>query len=203
MTYDRLEPEEDEAFCQKLEKLLPQYDVAIVADYGHGLMTDRAINLLCTKAKFLAVNAQTNAGNRGFNMISRYPRADFISIDEPEARLETRDPKADVRTLIKTIAAKTHCGRLLVTMGRKGTLCYDANMDAYFEIPAFAAKVVDRIGAGDAVLALAAPCATLNLPLDVVGFVGNVAGAEACGIMGNKSALDVASFLRHISSLLK
>ncbi|MBI2839853.1 MAG: adenylyltransferase/cytidyltransferase family protein [Acidobacteria bacterium] len=202
MQNEQMSPSEEAVFCQKLKDLLPRYDVVVVADYGHGLFTERTIDLLAERARFLAVNAQTNAGNRGFNFISRYPRADYISIDEPEARLETRNQKADIKDLILSISKKTSCKRLLVTRGKHGVCCYEEGQ-GFSEVPAFAVKVVDRLGAGDAVLAMTAPCAALGLPMDVVGFIGNVAGAEACGILGNKSGIDRASFFRHITSLLK
>ena len=62
---------------------------------------------------------------------------------------------------------------------------------------------MDRIGAGDACLALTAPCAALGAPPEILGFIGNVAGAAACGVMGNKSYLDPVSFFRSVSSLMK
>ena len=202
MRNENLQPEQEQALCAKLEELLPRFDMVLVADYGHGLLTDSAIRLLCQKSKFLAVNAQTNAGNRGFNMISRYPRADFISIDEPEARLETRNQSASLQDIVHIIADRTSCKRMLVTQGKSGTLCYDA-ATGFCQVPAFAVRVVDRMGAGDAVLAFSAPCAALGLPIDVVGFIGNVAGAEACGVIGNREAIQLVAFQRHISSLLK
>ena len=36
------------------------------------------------KSKFLAINCQTNSANLGFNLITKYPKSDFICIDEPE-----------------------------------------------------------------------------------------------------------------------
>lgn len=201
MRDDPMDEEEERSVCQALEELLPQYDAVVVADYGHGLLGERAISILCDKARFLAVNCQTNAGNRGFNLISKYPKADYISIDEPEARLETRNPRTDLRELIQTIAQRVSCKRVLVTWGKKGCLAYDANL-GIVHIPAFAIRTVDRLGAGDAVLALTAPCAALGAPMDQVAFIGNVVGAEACAIMGNKSAIDSTGLFRHISSLL-
>jgi sugar/nucleoside kinase (ribokinase family) len=180
--------------------MLPEYDVVIVADYGHGLFTDAAVSLLCERARFLAVNAQTNAGNRGFNTISKYPRADFISIDEPEARLEVRDEEEEIQSVIRSIAKKVDCPRFLVTRGSNGCLYYDGD---FCEVPAFAVKLVDRIGAGDAVLAVTSLCVAKELPPEIVGFIGNVAGAEACATIGNKKAIETASFHRHIASLLK
>ncbi|MBI4665245.1 MAG: adenylyltransferase/cytidyltransferase family protein [Nitrospinae bacterium] len=202
MENGKINGELEEAFCASLEEELPKYDVVVVADYGHGLFTDRSIKILAEKAKFLAVNTQTNAGNMGFNMISKYPRADFISIAEPEIRLDSRDMSGDLKKLVERAAKNSNCGRMVVTKGKNGCLCYDETT-GFCEIPAFSVKMVDRIGSGDAVLALTAPCVTLGLPMEVVGFIGNVAGAEACAIMGNKTPIEPSSLFRHITSLMK
>ena len=45
-------------------------------------------------------------------------------------------------------------------------------------MPAFAGQIIDRVGSGDAFLSVTAPCMAKNTPLEVVGFVGNVAGAR-------------------------
>ena len=193
-------PDED-TLLEMLDRLLPQVDVVVVADYGHGLFTERAIQMVCDRAPFLAVNVQTNAGNRGFNLVSKYPRADYVSIDEPEARLETRDRKAAIDDLIEALARKMSCPRFVITRGKRGTVCYDAEQ-GLVTVPAFSVSVVDRIGAGDAFLALTAPCVAMGMPMELVGFIGNVVGAEACAIMGNKRAVDAGSVRRRIATLL-
>ena len=67
-----------------LEKI-PNYDIVIVIDYGHGMLTKNLIKTICNTAKFLAVNTQSNAGNRGFNVISKYSRVDFVSLNRSES----------------------------------------------------------------------------------------------------------------------
>jgi sugar/nucleoside kinase (ribokinase family) len=67
----------------------------------------------------------------------------------------------------------------------------------------FSSKVVDRIGAGDACFALTAPCAALGAPPEILGFLGNVAGAAACAVIGNKSYIDRVSYFRNVSSLMR
>lgn len=202
MENENLTDVDEEAFCEKLEALLPEQDVVIVVDYGHGLFTSRIRKLICDRAKFLAVNTQRNAGNQGFNTILKYDRADFISLAEPEIRLVAHDDKKDMETLIRETAERLSCKRMIVTWGEKGCFSYDAEVGVT-EVPAFAVKLVDRIGAGDALLSLAGPCAALGVPADALGFIANVVGAEACATMGNKSAIEKTSLYRHISSLLK
>ena len=202
MRNDALPAAIEESFCREFERLAPEYDVVIVADYGHGLLTDRAVRLVVEKARFLAVNTQANAGNKGLNTISKYPRADYVSIGDPEVRLDTRQASADLRLLTEGLARKIASRNFVVTRGASGCLIHDRNQ-GLFHVPAFAIRVVDRVGAGDAVLGLTSPCVALGVSPQVLGFIANVVGAEACTIMGHRSFIEPASLFRHITSLMK
>jgi hypothetical protein len=59
------------------------------------------------------------------------------------------------------------------------------------------------VGAGDAVLGLTSPCVALGVSPQVLGFIANVVGAEACTIMGHRSFIEPSSLFRHITSLMK
>ncbi len=202
MNDEPLIPEDEERFCDMIATLAPRHDVVIVADYGHGLLTEKAVRLLCDKAPFLALNVQVNPGNYGFNLVSRYPRADFVTIDEPEASLEMKKKQVDIESVARMLAEQLHCRGFLLTRGQNGTLGYD-DKSGFSKTPVFTTRLVDRIGSGDACLALTAPCAALGAPTEVLGFIGNIAGAAACGIMGNKSFITPISFFRSVSSLMK
>jgi rfaE bifunctional protein kinase chain/domain/rfaE bifunctional protein nucleotidyltransferase chain/domain len=188
--------------CAVLEKAAPEADVVIAADYGHGMIGPDAIEVLCGTAPCLAVNAQVNAGNHGFNTVSKYRRADFISLSEKEIRLETRNPTGELRGLVRRVASDLQCRQLLVTRGAKGSLCYGRD-EGFFETPGFALRTVDRVGAGDAVFAIGSVCAALGAPIDMIGFIGNAVGSEAVGIVGNQRFIERAPLLKHIEALLK
>jgi rfaE bifunctional protein kinase chain/domain/rfaE bifunctional protein nucleotidyltransferase chain/domain len=202
MSNAALPAEVENDLVAKLSKLVPEHDLVVVADYGHGLMTDRIMKLICEKAKYLAVNTQANAGNKGFNTISKYPRADFVSIGEPEVRLDMRNATGDIRALTETLADRMESRSFLVTRGSSGCFVKD-RQKGFFHVPAFAIRVVDRVGAGDAVLGITAPCAALGIPPEVLGFIANVVGAEACMIMGHRNFIEPSSLFRHITSLMK
>lgn len=193
---------EEEQLCADLERLLPECDLAIVADFGHGLIPPRAAALLSEKAPFLAVNTQINAANIGFHTISKYKRADYVCIHEGEMRLDARSRKADLRDLIVQLSERMGCETITVTRGKTGTLIY--NREAGFaSCPAFAMNVVDRLGAGDTVLAITALCAARRLPPDVIGFIGNLVGAQAVRIVGNSRSIERAELFRNIQSFLR
>ena len=195
-------PDQNRSFCDKLKSILPDFDVVIVTDYGHGMITPEAVEVLCSQAKFLAVNTQINAGNRGFNTISKYRRADYICLSESEIRLEARSRTKDVREIITDVAEKLSCDYIVTTRGQAGSLCYSRE-DGFFEVPAFAVNVVDRIGAGDAVLSLTSLCAVQKAPIEVSGFIGNVAGSQAVNTVGHRESIEGVSFFRYMESLLK
>jgi rfaE bifunctional protein kinase chain/domain/rfaE bifunctional protein nucleotidyltransferase chain/domain len=193
---------QSKALCDKLEELLPQYDVALVLDYGHGMLSPEAVEILTKKAKFLAINTQANAGNRGFNTVSKYPRADFICVSENEIRLDARSRRSDLREIVSQISAKLGCKHVLVTRGVGGCLAYSKD-DGFFEIPALTAQVVDRMGAGDAVFSLASLYVAQGAPIEMVGFLGNAVGAEAVSVVGHRSSIQKLPLFRHVETLLK
>jgi len=193
---------ESQVLCETLEKVLPDYDMVLVADYGHGMIGPDAVELLCSKAKFLAVNTQANAGNMGFNTVSKYRRADFLSISEREIRLDMRTRSRELRDVVTEVSEKLDCKQIIITRGQEGCLGYDRK-HGFVEVPALAPEVVDRVGAGDAVFSAAAVCTVQGAPIDIVGFVGNAAGARAVATMGHRDSTDTLVLIRQINTMMK
>lgn len=202
MNDDPLSAEEDADMCATLERTLPAYDIVIVTDYGHGMFSKRAIELLCDKSKFLVVNTQSNAGNNGLNAISKYRRADYVCLANREYALETRDRRMSPEEMILHVSKKLNCSRLMLTQGKYGSIAF-APQCGFKHVPALATQVVDRVGAGDAVLCLTALCVALGAPAELTAFLGNVVGAEAVGILGNQRSIERIPLFRHIECLLK
>jgi bifunctional ADP-heptose synthase (sugar kinase/adenylyltransferase) len=192
---------QSDALCSALEATLADYDVVIVVDYGHGMIGPDAVSTLCSGSRFLAVNTQTNADNRGFNTISKYPRADYVSVSETEIRLEERRRHGELHEILVAVAERLSCPRIVVTRGSKGCLCYD-RAEGFAEVPAFTSSIVDRVGAGDAVLAITALCAVQGVSPDLLGGVAGAVGAQAVGIVGNRAAIDPAKVLTDIAARL-
>jgi len=199
---ETVDPKQSQALCAKLKEILPRYDVVIVADYGHGMLTEEAVDVLCRRAAFLAVNTQSNAGNRGLNTISKYHRADYVCLARHEIVLEERNRQIGLRDMILNISHKLACNRILATCGKDGNVAYGES-EGFFHIPALANQVVDRMGAGDAVFSLTALCVARKVPMEIVGFIGNVIGAEAVATVGHRTSIERASLFKHIESLLK
>ena len=198
--------EQSDEILKYLKEILPNYDLVIVADYGHGMFNKDIINLITKESKFLAINTQTNAGNMGFNTISKYPSADYICIDEPEIRFDSRDKSGDVKELIYNVSSKLSCKNTIITRGIKGCMVHLRDNDSNGEIisiPAFSEKVIDTMGAGDAFLAITSPLVAKKTPMEVVGFIGNCVGSLAVTIIGNKEPIKKSTLAKYITSLMK
>lgn len=197
-----LSPPAEKELLSYLKTVVPQVDLVLVADYGHGFLTHPIIHFLCSHAKFMAVNAQVNSGNMGFNTIVKYPRVDYVCVDEPEMRLAQRDNFADLKDLILKTSRQLRCNTVTVTRGAAGSLSY-APKRGFIETPSFTKEIVDRIGAGDAFLSITAPCVVKKLPLELISFIGNAVGALAVKIVGNRNAVEPVPLFKFITALLK
>ena len=186
----------------KLGALIPDADLVIVADYGHGLLSPGIIAALAEGSKMLAVNTQSNAGNRGFNTISRYPRVDFVCLNGSEVGLELRRRHMTVNELVPQIRERTGARRAIVTEGAKGLACCDED-GVTTHVPAFAQMVRDRVGAGDALFAATALLSAVEAPADITGFFGNLAGAASVADLGNRNHIESVNLMRHASVLMK
>lgn len=180
------------------------YNLVLVLDYGHNLFSKDLIETICKLPCFLAVNAQTNTSNFGYNLITKYPRANYFCLDEWELRLAYQNRQGDIEPIIHTLGQRVSLpGMVSVTCGHLGAVSYDPKTGQLFQVPAFSKKIVDTTGAGDAFLALTAPCVVKGFPIDLVAFVGNTAGALAVGYLGNKSSIEPDPLYQFIETLLK
>jgi len=183
-----------------LEEQVSNHDIVVVADYGHGMLTKKAIDIISNNACLLAVNVQANAGNLGYSTISKYPRADYISLAENEVRLEARDINGSLKDIVEDISQRLRCNKIAVTRGKNGCFTYDGG---FYEIPAVATKVVDRMGAGDAFLAITALCVAQGAPMEIVGFIGNAVGAMQVATVGHRKPIEKVPLFRYVETLLK
>jgi rfaE bifunctional protein nucleotidyltransferase chain/domain len=196
-----LSAREETQALEILQESLRWCDVALVCDFGHGFITPKMIELLTERAPFLAVNAQTNSANMGFNFITKYPRADYVCIDENELHFAMHDRHGPVEPLVMKLSEQMHCRKINITLGRRGTMFFADG--EFHQIPILSTEVVDTIGAGDAFLSITTPLVFLDTPPELVAFVGNCVGALAVKIVGNRAAVNPIDLLKTINGLLK
>ncbi len=177
-------------------------DLVVVCDFGHGLIAPSTVEILEREAKFLAVNVQTNAGNQGFNHITKFSRADLVCVDAPEARIAIKEKFLPLETIISEILPDhIDCPFFVITHGAEGCFVHQRDHEVV-HIPAFTRSVVDTVGAGDAFFSVAAPLSAAGGAPAEVGFAANAAGALKVGVVGNRKPIDRVSVIKYITALL-
>ena len=174
----------EEALASPALAALDEYDAVVVTDYGHGMFNDALIDRLCGEAKFLAVNVQTNAGNYGFNLATKWPHCDYLCMDEVEARLATQNRDGAIEGSVEELSGIAP--RVAVTLGREGAIGIDEH--GIVRCAAFLEQVLDTMGAGDAFFAVTAVLAE-NAPMSELLRIGNAAGKIKAQILGHRSGV--------------
>lgn len=189
-------------FCERLLQLSAQFDVVIIADFGHGLFENGVLHTLEKIGTFLALNVQTNSGNFGFNPFTKHDRYDYICMDERELRVATHDRLTDTDSLSDDIMDAIVRRTASLTLGEKGSIYYQPGQEKV-ACPALFKRVVDTTGSGDAYFAITSLLTKTKADPIIVPFIGNcVAGLHAQTI-GNKYPVNKVDLIRTIRSTLE
>ena len=188
--------------CEHVRNRLEDCDVVMAMDFGHGVLEERVRELVQEKAPFLALNCQTNSNNHGFNIINRqYERADSFSLDQTEIQLATGRRNLDYRTALANLMSGLDARYAWLTRGSVETIGLDSAGNES-RCPPFEDNIVDSVGAGDAFCAVASLAAAKRFPLDVSTFMGQLAGAQAVKIVGNRDSIEKGKFLKGGKTML-
>jgi cytidyltransferase-like protein len=189
----------------KVIELLPKSGDIIITDFGHGLITPRIIEQFYARYSRICANVQCNSGNFAFNLLSKYHDGTFYaSVDTLEVQVLMGDRVAPIDELTKKIFQEEWTPTYLtVTKGKAGSTLYNSYNLEKHDCPAMTSKVVDSIGSGDTLFAISSLLMLNKCPLDIVNFVGSVAGAIGCTIIGNARGITKDELLENIEVLLK
>ena len=195
-------PDTQETIHKRLADSLADFDVVIVADFGHGLLQLEHRTLIQEMARFMSLNCQTNSNNHGFNIISKqYQRADCFSLDEQELLLAcARRPIEHMKELEK-LRKSFNASYAWLTRGAVETIGLRDKEKPSLCLP-LETNVVDTVGAGDAFFSVVSLAGAKKLPLNLVTFMGQLAGAQAVKIIGNQQPISKATLLKSGMSLL-
>jgi rfaE bifunctional protein nucleotidyltransferase chain/domain len=130
----------------KLKKVINNYDILIVCDFGHGLFQRELLAFINKLKIYKIINCQTNSSNFGFNKYKKYTNADILICDEDEFRLSIENESEEIGQLLSK--NKFPYKQFIVTSGKNGCYLKEKNKVIFvesFEINNF----VDSIGSGD------------------------------------------------------
>ena len=195
-----IDKQTEEKILNYLKKNIKKFDHVIAHDFGHGLLTKKIISYIQANSKFLSLNTQTNSTNIGYNYITKYSKANYIAIDEPEARLALQDNYSSINKLFYKLRKKIKFKSASITWGNHGTQVFDGKK-VYFA-PALSGRPVDTLGAGDAYFAISSLCSKADNNGEIIAFIGNIAGALKIGYLGHRKYINKTELLNYAKSFL-
>ena len=182
------------------------YDAVIIADFGHGLLSEKIYQKIKKHSKFITINTQTNSDNRGFNLITKYNKANLVCLDEPELRLALSNKTSSIDSMANKLKDKIDYKSLVITLGPNGIFVKNNQLNTTFKdvkLNAFELNPVDTIGAGDAVFVFASLLSSIKTDTRVVAFLGNIFGALATKILGHSDYIRINQVTKTIQYSLK
>ncbi len=164
-------------------------DALVFSDFRHGIFNRSTIPHLTSAIPAGTFRvADSQVASRWGNILE-FEGFDLITPNEREARFALGDQDSVVRPLALELHRRSKCRTVILKCGDRGLITYrsDSAEDyrAFYTIESFANRVVDAVGAGDALLAYAtlALVATKN---DVIASIlGNMAAGIECEHDGN------------------
>ena len=171
------------------------YDLVLVADFGHRLLDTAAINrkLAAEHRASVAAMVQVNSSNYGYNLPIKYVGASYYSLNRTEAELCLHEQGRPLAELVDRMATLLHCDELSITDGGNGAMA--SIHEDRFALPTLSTSVVDTIGCGDAYFALSSLAAHLGLPARMVALAGGIGAAAMAQRRCNERPITEQEFL--------
>lgn len=183
-------------------------DAIIFSDFRHGIFNPQTIPQLTAALPVGPLRiADSQVASRWGNILE-FQGFDLITPNEREARFALGDQDSTVRPLALELYKRARCKYLILKMGERGLITYRApnpEVRSFFTIDPFTDRVVDAVGAGDALLSYA----TLSLRVTgnpvIASILGTVAAGLACERDGNVpiEPAEMHKRLHHIEKLIR
>lgn len=164
-------------------------EAVVFSDFRHGIFNRSTTPLLCSSIPpgvFRVADSQV--ASRWGNILE-FQGFDLITPNEKEARFSLGDQDSVVRPLALELYRKSHAKLLILKCGERGIVVYRTDSDddprAFFAIDTFASKVVDAVGAGDALLSYATLSKIATNNEVIAAILGNMAAGIECEQEGN------------------
>lgn len=164
-------------------------DAVVFSDFRHGVFNRRTIPTLTDAIPDgIYKVADSQVASRWGN-ITEFRCFDLITPNEREARFALGDQDSGIRPLAADLYDAVQCKTLILKLGDKGVLtCRHGDhqaLDSFFVVDSFVDRLVDGVGAGDALLAYATLSMLASQSEITATIIGTMAAACECEKDGN------------------
>jgi D-beta-D-heptose 7-phosphate kinase / D-beta-D-heptose 1-phosphate adenosyltransferase len=182
---DQINIDSENAVLESYKKIVSEYDVILLSDYGKGVLTNQLTQSLIGIAKLY--NKKVLVDPKGSEYL-KYKDAFLLTPNKKEASLATKiniideDSLTDAILKLKSICALQVS---LITLSDEGIAIFDHELRTY---PTVAKEVFDVTGAGDTVLASLGFALACGFKINQAVEFANLAGGVVVGKIGSATA---------------
>ena len=171
-------------FLNLIQELIADVDVVILQDYNKGVLTAKVIAKVIEIANTKNIPSIVDPKKQNFlaykNCTIFKPnlaeiKAGMNTDFNPDITQEIEKAAADLRELLNAKG-------VLLTLSGRG-ICINTK-ENFTHTPAFKRNIIDVSGAGDTVVSVAALCLALNMNLNDLSVLSNLAGGLVCEEVG-------------------
>jgi bifunctional ADP-heptose synthase (sugar kinase/adenylyltransferase) len=164
-------------------------DAIVYSDFRHGIFNRRTIPQLVAAMPEGALKVADSQVASRWGNITDFKGFDLITPNEREARFALGDQDTGIRPLASALYDAAECKTLILKLGERGVLTCRSrdheSLDSFVVVDSFVDRVVDAVGAGDALLAYATLAMLATKSDGVATILGSIAAACECECDGN------------------
>jgi rfaE bifunctional protein kinase chain/domain len=174
-------------FAEQVRKTPAQ--AVVFSDFRHGIFNRRTIPALIEAIPPGAFRvADSQVASRWGNILD-FKGFDLITPNEREARFSMADQDTGIRPLAAQLHEEAECRMIILKLGDRGVLtCRPGkgnDLRSFFVVDSFAERVIDAVGAGDALLAYSTLAMVADGSEVSATILGSFAAALECEVDGN------------------
>ena len=164
-------------------------DAVVYSDFRHGIFNRRTIPKFIDALPEGAYRVADSQVASRWGNITEFRGFDLITPNEREARFALGDQDSGIRPLASALYDSADCKLLILKLGDRGVLTCRGKahetLDSFFVIDSFVDRLVDAVGAGDALLAYSTLAMLTEKNTVIATILGSMAAACECEVDGN------------------
>jgi rfaE bifunctional protein kinase chain/domain len=160
-------------------------DIIIFSDFRHGIFNKSSIKILSSSIKKGTFRVADSQVASRWGNITDFKRFDLITPNEKETRFSLADQDSSISDISRRLKVKAKNKNLILKLGERGIFSYGTSHPNGFALSSFTKKVIDAVGAGDALLAYSSLALFTTKSLLIASILGSIAAASECEKDGN------------------
>ena len=174
------------AICESLRGC--SSDIAVMSDFRHGIFNHDSTGRIVSAIPSGTLRVADSQVSSRWGNILDFSDFDLLTPNEREARFALGDQDTIVRPLALKLFRQARCRNLILKLGERGTITYrrpGPEPRDFFTVDSLVDRLVDPIGAGDALLAYATLTLATTGNIVIASILGSIAAAVTCEREGN------------------